>query len=263
MGATDPPVGDDQRVGVEVRVALSTLLGHDEQPGEIPGLGPIPASHARAVVAGQRRAEWRYAITDDDGRLLFDGITRRRPRGCTTTGPPGGIVELHVPAALLAELTNSGDDAAGRRWRAGRAYWPTSPASTAIATGATSTPTPTTGYPVPRCAATPRSATAPASASAAATAPPAATRTTPSSTSTAGPTVAADLAPLCRHDHILKGQAGWTLQQPTPGAFVWTSPLGGRYEVQPEPVLPPLPGTCPGPDDPRHDEARAARVRTR
>ena len=52
-------VSDDQRVGVEVRVALSTLLGHDDHPGEIPGLGPIPASHARAVVADQRRAEWR------------------------------------------------------------------------------------------------------------------------------------------------------------------------------------------------------------
>lgn len=70
-----------------------------------------------------------------------------------------------------------------------------------------------------------------------------------------GPTVAADLGPLCRHDHTLKGQAGWTLEQPTPGTFVWTSPLGGRYEVQPEPVLPPLPDICPGPDDPRHEEA--------
>ena len=246
-------MSDDQRVGIEVRVALSTLLGHDEQPGEIPGLGPVPASHARAVVARQRRAEWRYAITDGIGRLLFDGVTRRRPAGLTTTGPPGGIVELHVPAALLATLTTSGE-MRGLRWRAGRAYWPTSPASTANATGATSTPTPTTGYPVPRCAATPRSATAPASASAAAAAPPAATRTTPSTTGTAAPTVAADLAPLCRHDHTLKGQAGWTLRQPSPGTFLWISPLGGRYPVRPEPVLPPLPDPCPGPDNHQHDQ---------
>ena len=54
---------------------------------------------------------------------------------------------------------------------------------------------------------------------------------------------------------ILKSKAGWTLRQPSPGTFLWTSPLGGRYEVQPEPVLPPLPETCPGPDDPWHDEA--------
>lgn len=97
---------DDQRVGVEVRVALSTLLGHDDRPGEIAGLGPIPATHARAVVAEQRRAEWRWAITDANGRLLFDGITRRRPTGLAATGPRGGIVELHLPAALLSELTS-------------------------------------------------------------------------------------------------------------------------------------------------------------
>ena len=111
-------VRDDQRVGVEVRVALSTLLGHDDHPGEIPGLGPIPATHARAVVADQRRAEWRWAITDAGGRLLFDGITRRRPTGLAATGPRGGIVELHLPAALLAELTSGAPAAepAVARW---------------------------------------------------------------------------------------------------------------------------------------------------
>ena len=99
-------------------MALSTLLGHDDHPGEIPGLGPVPASHARAVVADQRRAEWRYAITDTDGRLLFDGLTRRRPTGLAATGPRGGIVELHIPAALLAELTSDARTAepAVARW---------------------------------------------------------------------------------------------------------------------------------------------------
>ena len=110
--------GDDQRVGVEVRVALSTLLGHDEHPGEIPGLGPVPASHARTVVAEQRRAEWRFAVTDTTGRLLFAGATRRRPTGLATSGPRGGIVELHIPAALLAELTSVAQAAepAVERW---------------------------------------------------------------------------------------------------------------------------------------------------
>ena len=69
-----------------------------------------------------------------------------------------------------------------------------------------------------------------------------------------GLTTAADLGPLCRHDHSLKHGAGWTLEQPTTGRFVWTSPLGGRYEVRPEPVLPPAPERCPGPDDRRHDQ---------
>ena len=91
-------------MGVEVRVALSTLLGHDQHPGEIAGLGPVPAGHAREVVARQRRAEWRFAITDREGRLLFDGITRRRPLDASLCGPPGGIVELHIPAESLPGL---------------------------------------------------------------------------------------------------------------------------------------------------------------
>ena len=105
--------GEDHRVGVEVRVALSTLLGHDQHPGEIAGLGPVPAGHAREVVARQRRAEWRFAITDREGRLLFDGITRRRPLDASLCGPPGGIVELHIPAeslpGLVAETAGSLD----------------------------------------------------------------------------------------------------------------------------------------------------------
>ncbi len=91
-------------MGVEVRVGLSTLLGHDQHPGEVAGLGPVPAGHAREIVARQRRAEWRYAITDRDGRLLFDGITRRRPLDLSFTGPAGGIVELHIRAESLPGL---------------------------------------------------------------------------------------------------------------------------------------------------------------
>lgn len=246
-GSTD--AGTDRRVGVEVRVALSTLLGHDELPGEIPGLGPVPASHARAVVADQRRAEWRYAITDAAGRLLFDGITRRRPAGPPTTGPTGGIVELHVPAALLAALTGDGCSVASgvERWagvladiarqyserdqrdldahpddrlpRAALRRHTQIRDRTCVGVGCRHRPVRcdqdhTVGY------------------------------------QDGGPTVAADLAPLCRHDHTLKGRAGWILQQPAPGTFLWISPLGGRYEVRPEPVLPPLPDPCLGPDDP-------------
>ncbi|MDT4916175.1 MAG: hypothetical protein QOH89_875, partial [Pseudonocardiales bacterium] len=95
-----PPVS---RTGIELRVGLGTLLGLDEQPGEIAGWGPVTAPVARQIVARQRRAEWRFAILDDDGRLLFDGITRRRPitDGAAPDTASGGIVELHVPLTLL------------------------------------------------------------------------------------------------------------------------------------------------------------------
>jgi hypothetical protein len=98
-----------RRVGVELRVALSTLLGRDRYPGEIAGWGPVTAEVARTLVIAQRAAEWRFALTDVAGRLLLAGITRRRPTGPESTAgelPPcrSGIVELHVPGALLTEL---------------------------------------------------------------------------------------------------------------------------------------------------------------
>ncbi|MDN5931126.1 MAG: HNH endonuclease [Pseudonocardia sp.] len=69
-----------------------------------------------------------------------------------------------------------------------------------------------------------------------------------------GATVAADLGLVCRHDHRLKHEAGWHLQQPEPGTFVWTSPLGRVYRVRPEPIAPPLPDPVPRDPDPFHDE---------
>lgn len=44
-----------------------------------------------------------------------------------------------------------------------------------------------------------------------------------------GPTVTDNLAPLCRHDHRVKHEAGWSLDRAGPGAFVWTSRLGHTY----------------------------------
>ncbi|HKE63491.1 MAG TPA: HNH endonuclease signature motif containing protein, partial [Micromonosporaceae bacterium] len=38
-----------------------------------------------------------------------------------------------------------------------------------------------------------------------------------------------NLALLCRHHHRLKHEAGWHVQQPRPGALVWTSPYGQRF----------------------------------
>jgi hypothetical protein len=90
---------------VELRVGLGTLLGIDDQPGELPGWGTVTAQVARTIAARQRRAEWRFAIVDNEGGLLFDGITRRRPRAAhadrTHAQADGGIVELHVPLSLL------------------------------------------------------------------------------------------------------------------------------------------------------------------
>jgi hypothetical protein len=65
------------KVRIDVTVALSTLLGLDDQPGELAGLGPISAEQARALAAG---GIWRRIVTDPlTGAVLDVGRTRYRP----------------------------------------------------------------------------------------------------------------------------------------------------------------------------------------
>ncbi len=63
---------------VQVVVALSTLLGFDEQPGELAGYGPIPADLARKMAADPT-GTWTRLVTDDLGRLVDYGREKYRP----------------------------------------------------------------------------------------------------------------------------------------------------------------------------------------
>ncbi len=67
-----------QRPAVQVSVALSTLLDLDEQPGELDGYGPIPASMARDI-AHDPSGTWRRLLTDHGGRLLHYGRSTYQP----------------------------------------------------------------------------------------------------------------------------------------------------------------------------------------
>ncbi len=65
------------KVRIDVTVALSTLMGLDELPAELAGLGPIPAEQARALALG---GTWRRIVTDPlTGAVLDVGRTRYRP----------------------------------------------------------------------------------------------------------------------------------------------------------------------------------------
>jgi hypothetical protein len=66
------------RPAVQVTVALSTLLGLDEQPAELAGYGPIPAQAARRIAADPT-GTWRRLLTDEHGKLIDYGRTTYRP----------------------------------------------------------------------------------------------------------------------------------------------------------------------------------------
>ncbi len=252
-GAQQPAVAE--RVGVEVRVGLSTLLGRSRHPGEIPGWGPVTAETARGVVAAQHRAEWRYAITDSEGQLILAGITRRRPAtpdGASSGPCRDGIVELHVPATLLTELATD-PDAAGP-WAAVIAdlvaqytsFRAQSTQDTGTAGGKVGRQDPSArfaGVVLRRhvqirdrfcvfmgCRCSARYADLDHTVDHA----------------RGGPTTEANSGPLCKHDHLLKGEGGWRLCQPEPGHFIWTSPLGRKYHTRPQPISIDLPYPRPG-----------------
>ena len=72
------PTGQGLRPGVQVTVALSTLLGLDEQPGELAGYGPVTADTARRLAADPT-GTWRRLLTDPHGHLLDYGRRTYRP----------------------------------------------------------------------------------------------------------------------------------------------------------------------------------------
>jgi HNH endonuclease len=62
----------------QVTVPLSALVGVDDAPGELSGVGPIPASLARRLMA--HAAVWQRLLTDPvDGHLVSQHIRRYRP----------------------------------------------------------------------------------------------------------------------------------------------------------------------------------------
>jgi Domain of unknown function (DUF222) len=101
------PAARGMKPSIQVSVAASTLLGLDEQPGELEGHGPIPASLARRLAADPT-GTWRRLLTDQHGRLLaVDRRTYRPPTDLTDAYADGGIgsvegCDRYRPPAALA-----------------------------------------------------------------------------------------------------------------------------------------------------------------
>lgn len=63
---------------IQVTVALSTLLGLDDRPADLDGIGPIPAPLARRL-AHDSTGTWRRIVTDPTGQLVDYGRTTYEP----------------------------------------------------------------------------------------------------------------------------------------------------------------------------------------
>jgi hypothetical protein len=241
---------------------LATLLGLDEQPGEIPGLGPVLADVVRTAVAGQvRGAEWRFAVCDSEGYLLLAGVTRRRPRNLPApdqgSAPRrGGIVELQVPATQLHQLiahervapdwTGVVADIAAQYARRDE-----------LLAALDGRP----GDRFPHAALARHIQVRDRTCSHPGCRRPAQQSDLDHTHDQAhgGPTVQDNLGPGCKRHHWYKHELGWQLTQPQPGIFEWISPLGQVYRTRGEPSTPPLPEPLPRPDEPDPPDTGRAR----
>jgi hypothetical protein len=205
--------------GLELRVRLSTLLGLDQYPAELAGWGFAHAELARDLAATLGGAQWRFVVTDEDGQLTHCGITRARPTGTTTRSTARrALVELQVSAAVLRAL--AADPTTQTGWAG------------VVADLARQLDRDT-------CSEDPFTADADRRV------PGAVLRRyleirdrycimigcrAPAHTADkdhtldhtkGGPTIGSNLGAACRHDHRLKGEGGWALDQPKPGVFRW------------------------------------------
>ena len=73
------------KANVDIKIDMSTLAGLDENPGEIPGMGPVIADIARKVADRQHKARWRVIVTDGEGNPVEIITTRRRPNAALSS----------------------------------------------------------------------------------------------------------------------------------------------------------------------------------
>ncbi|WP_020518723.1 HNH endonuclease signature motif containing protein [Catelliglobosispora koreensis] len=234
---------------VELTASLRTLVHLAETPGDLAGYGPVIADIARKVASQQRNASWTFTVHDAETGDTFHGITRTRPT------PPKEAAKLGGPRpGAPADRSASPGRSRGRaRAASGPMFMPPLSANQ------------TRQHPVRDSVETDYAERANSAGKADITrdrrqATAAVARIVrardrrcrapgcrvPASRcdldhrqdwAHGGRTEPANLVPLCRYHHRAKHVGGWRYYRTKHGAYVWRSPLGRNYRVDPE--LPP------------------------
>ncbi|WP_243417696.1 HNH endonuclease signature motif containing protein [Actinomycetospora cinnamomea] len=253
-----PRLGGIREGTVEVRVRLSTALGLDDLPAQVPGWGTVLAGTARELLERYRNGEWRIVVTDDNGRLQRVLLARRRPR--PPPRPPGprrdtdrrgrgrqAIVELAAPATLLAALAPDDHGAwdgllrelQRRLVEAVGSGGPPDRAATAEQAARRRLLAEVDRWVrvrdrqcvVPGCRRPAHAGDIDHTVDHA----------------RGGPSVSWNAGVYCRRHHLAKHEGGWRVTQPSPGRFHITTRAGARHVVEPPRILQPLPAPRPAP----------------
>jgi len=260
-GTTRATGGAGSAHGPQVVVALTSLVGLDDEPAQLAGQGPVPVEQVRELLAAGH--PFRRALTDPvtgqliglDGHLMRVGppadddvAGRRAP--CSTavperplhadeapppidSAPPGP--DEHAPTAGRDDPPVAGLSPPRRALRrpsrqhcpvlaaGGGSYAPARGCERFVRARALRCQAPGCRVPAARCDLDHRRAHA-----------------------AGGATCPCNLDVLCRRHHLAKHHFGWsavpTSEDPRDAGLRWTSPLGRTVNVPAEPFLP-RPGT--------------------
>ncbi|MCD2195739.1 hypothetical protein LQ327_20415 [Actinomycetospora endophytica] len=250
------------RARTAIRLGLRTVLGLDRRPGEIPGQGTVCCSTARQLAWDRTDTTWRVHLYDDHGHLEY--LLTVRPPSC---GPPGAGGRRRRHVVELTAHTHELDDLAAGRGLGGVGVGGLigADAITLLDRATRALAQARARPPEEHPAVTTADAHRRRPGAELARWVVARDRTCRGigcdhqavgadldhtlAWDDGGLSTADDLGPLCQGDHLFKHDpdSGWTLEQPEPGVFVWTSPTGTHHTRTPE-IYDPLPDPLPPTD---------------
>jgi hypothetical protein len=211
---------------VTLTVPLATLTGLADRPGELGGLGPVDPWLARDLAAAAARkpsSTWCVTVTDEHGHAIGHGCGRPQPRNhakragpgppgfrftpASQDGPPGGYGTwtLRTPGNgpdLTVTLDSLTTDPCDHRHQASGHDPGVKLRHLSQIRHATCT-SPICRRPASQCDFE---------------------HNTPYETG--GRSCLCNAGPKCRHDHRLKQQPGWNVDQLPDGTFRWTTTVG-------------------------------------
>ena len=222
---------------VALTVPLGTAAGLADRPGELAGHGPVDPWLARDLAAAAARnpeTTWCVTVTDGQGHAVGHGCARPEPGSrakragpgppaggagfsftpASRDGPPGGYGtwRLRVPGrgpGLIVAIDTLDTHDCGHRHQA-RGHDPGVRLRHLSQIRHATCTNPICRRPAGQCDFehnTPYEA--------------------------GGRTCLCNGGPKCRHDHRLKQQPGWTVDQLPGGTFRWTTPAGRSYHTEP------------------------------
>jgi hypothetical protein len=215
---------------VNLTVPLATLTGLADRPGEISGIGPVDPWLARDLAAAAARnpkTTWCVTVTDGQGHAVAHGCARPEPKSHRKRAGPGprdgpgfvfvrtaepGTWRLRVPGSgpdLLVTLDPVTTQDCDHRFEA-KGHDPGVKLRHLTQVRHTTCTGPWCRRPAAQCD---FDHNAPYEAG--------------------GRTCLCNGGPKCRHDHRLKQDPRWMVDQLPDGTFRWTTPTGRQYLTEP------------------------------